>query len=183
MSKHTIGDANQDETSRHPSLHIIIYKIVQGSANDDCVQVPIRAKRMQEEVLEVNLGSEEGDVLINGKNRSHIDVSAFHDDIGNRQPKESLQEILGLLRDVHQVTRYEQEARHVEGVHHLFDVGVKLLEPHQVETDDEQYQDALQKVYFLDSWHRGFTFVSSVLRWHFFIKTIFICHKGTKNSS
>ena len=115
------------------------------------MQVPIRAERMQEKVLEIDPRRELGDVFIYGKNRSHVYVSALHNDIRNRQPQEGSQEILGLLADVHQVTRDEQEARHVEAVHHLLDVGVQLLEPHQVETDDEQYQNALQKVEFFDS--------------------------------
>ena len=148
-----VGYANQDETRRHPSLYIIIYIIVRGSAKDDCVQVPIRAESMQEKVLEIDPRRELGDVFIYGKNRSHVYVSALHNDIRNREPQKGFQEIPLWLGNVHQVTRDQKEARHVETIHHLLDVGVQLLEPHQVESDDEQYEHALQIVEFRDAPH------------------------------
>ena len=82
-------------------------------------------------------------MLAYGQERSHIDVSALHNDIRYEEPKECPQESLRHFVNIHQITRYEQEAGHVEGIYHLLDVRVELLEIHQMETDDKQDEDSL----------------------------------------
>lgn len=115
------------------------------------MQVPIRAEGMEQKAVEEDRRSEVLDVFVYGEKRCHVYVTALHDDIRYRQPQEGSHEVARSLADVHQVSRDEQEAGHVEGIHYLLDVGVQLLEPHQVKGDDEQYEDTLQKVEFLDS--------------------------------
>ena len=115
------------------------------------MQEPGRPEGMEQQAVEEDRRREAVDVVVDGQKRSHHDVSAFHEEVRHRQPQEGPQELARRLADVHQVARHEKEAWHVEAVHHLLDVGVQLLEPHQVETDDEQYQNALQKVEFFDS--------------------------------
>ena len=127
------------------------YNIVRGSAQNQGVQKPGRSERMKEQAVEEDGRREAVDVVVDGQKGSHHDVSALHEEVRHRQPQEGPQELARRLTDVHQVARHEKEARHVEAVHHLLDVGVQLLEPHQVETDDEQYEDALQKIQFPDS--------------------------------
>ena len=117
------------------------------------MQVPIKAKWMQEKAVEEICRSEVVDVLINGKNGGHVYEAALHNEVRHSKPKECPKEILRWLANVHQVTRDEQKARHMEGEHHLLDVGVQLLEINQMETDDKQYEDTLQEVEFLDSCH------------------------------
>ena len=119
---------------------------------------------MKEEAVEEIHRGEVVDVLIDGKNGGHVYEAALHDEVRHGKPKDRPQEILRPLVDVHQVTRYEQKAGHVEGEHHLLDVGVQLLEPHQMETDDKQYENALQKVEFLDARHGMLWFLNAKLQ-------------------
>ena len=70
----------------------------------------------------------------------------------------SSQELTRLLADIHQITRDEQKAGHVERINHLLDFRIKLLEIDQVETDDEQDENALQIVKFLDAFHCVFLY-------------------------
>ena len=106
---------------------------------------------MQQEAVEKDGRSEVVYVLVNGQQRSHHNVPALHYNIRYSEPKERPQEVLRRLADVHQVTRNEQEAGHVEGIYHLLGKGVKLLEVHQMETDDEQDKNTLQVVKLLYS--------------------------------
>ena len=118
------------------------YNIVYRFAQNQRVQVPIGAEGMEQEAVEKDCRGEVLDVLVYGKKRGHADVAALHDDIRHSQEKERPQEGLRWFGHIHQVTRQEQEAWHVEGIHHLLDVRVQLLEIDQVETDDEQYENA-----------------------------------------
>ena len=127
------------------------YNIVCGSAQDQGMQEPGRPEGMEQQAVEEDGRCEAVDVVGNGEKRRHIYVAARHEEVRHRQPQEGPQELARRLTDVHQVARYEKEARHVKAVHHLLDIGVQLLEPHQMETDDEQYEDALKKVKLPDS--------------------------------
>ena len=108
---------------------------------------------MQQEAVEEDGWSEVVDMLIDGQERSHIDVAALHYDIRYCQPKKCAQKILRRFADIHQIARNEQEARHVEGIHHMLGVRVQMLEIHQMETDDKQDEDPLQVVKFQYALH------------------------------
>ena len=115
------------------------------------LQVPVGAYGTDKELADEQHWSQTVNMLIYGQDGGHDYVAALHDEVGDYQEKQVSGKLPDRLEYVHEITRYYEEARHVERIDHGVRIGVFGAEPGQMETDHQYYEQALEHVKLRDT--------------------------------
>lgn len=112
---------------------------------------------MEKEFRQEYCRSESADVVANGEDRGHDDITRLHDDIGNEEPQQCAGKGTHGFVDIHQIAGDKQKSRHMKGVDKILDVGVAVAEIGQVKGNHKKDEQTLQHVELVNPFPFGCT--------------------------